>query len=45
VPISTANFLFDVFAKVRCTQLKVPRPVSKKQKPGAVEEFKKNYQF
>jgi putative transposase len=26
-------------------KLKVPRPVSEKQKPGAVEEFKKNCQF
>ncbi len=25
-------------------KLKVPRPVSEKQKPGAVEEFKKNCQ-
>jgi hypothetical protein len=25
-------------------KLKVPRPVSQKQKPGAVEEFKKNCQ-
>jgi hypothetical protein len=26
-------------------KLKVPRPVSEKQKAGAVEEFKKNSQF
>jgi len=26
-------------------KLKVPRPVSEKQKPGSVEEFKKNCQF